>query len=396
MVLPAFKTLLGNLSQEPPLGWAQLFHQKIRLLVALSGIAFADILIFMQLGFKAMLFDGATLVHNQIQGDVILISNRTKTLLEGQTFSRRHLYQAAAVEGVASASPFYYSLAGWVNPWKKEVTEIAVIAFDPARPVLDLPTVNQQLEQIKLPHVVLFDSQSQPATGPVVKSFNQGKTVFTEISGHRIRVGGVFTLGSSMFVKGHLVTSDWNFQRIFGADRFDKIHVGILTLKPGADPQTVIQNIQTSLPNDVRVLTRKDFKEHELAFWSSEHPAGTIFNFGAIMGFIVGIVIVYQVLYSDVNDHLPEYATLKAMGYSDTTLLGVVFQEAIILAILGFIPGAACSVGMYALLGNLTRIPLVMRVDVALQVFIMTVAMCLISAAVAMRKLHSADPADVF
>jgi putative ABC transport system permease protein len=196
--------------------------------------------------------------------------------------------------------------------------------------------------------------------------------------------------------KGHLVTSDWNFQRIFGADRFDKIHVGILTLKPGADPQTVIKNLQVRLPNDVRVLTSKDFKEHELAFWSSEHPAGTIFNFGAIMGFIVGIVIVYQVLYSDVNDHLPEYATLKAMGYSDTTLLGVVFQEAIILAILGFIPGAACSVGMYALLGNLTRIPLAMRVDVALQVFMMTVAMCLISAAVAMRKLHSADPADVF
>jgi putative ABC transport system permease protein len=396
MKLPAFKTLLGNLSQEPPLGWAQLFHQKIRLLVALSGIAFADILIFMQLGFKAMLFDGATLVHNYIQGDLILISNRTKTLLEGQTFSRRHLYQAAAVEGVASASPFYYSLVGWVNPWKKEVTQVAVIAFDPARPVLDLPTINQQLEQIKLPNVVLFDSQSQPATGPVVESFTQGKTVFTEISGRRIRVGGIFTLGSSMFVKGHIVTSDWNFQRIFGSDSFDKIHVGVLTLKPGVDPQTVIKNIQARLPNDVRVLTHKGFKEHELAFWSSEHPAGTIFNFGATMGFIVGIVIVYQVLYSDVNDHLPEYATLKAMGYSDTSLLGVVLQEGIILAVLGFIPGAGCSVGMYALLGNLTRIPLAMRVDVASQVFIMTVIMCLISAAVAMRKLHSADPADVF
>lgn len=98
MKLPSVKTLMGKFSQEPPLGWAQLSHQKARLLVALSGIAFADILIFMQLGFKAMLFDGATLVHNHIQGDLVLISNRTKTLLEGQTFSRRHLYQAAAVK----------------------------------------------------------------------------------------------------------------------------------------------------------------------------------------------------------------------------------------------------------------------------------------------------------
>ncbi len=381
---------------EPPLGWAQLSHQKVRLLVALSGIAFADILMFMQLGFKNLLYDGATLVHRNLQGDIVLISNRTDLLGDGQTFSKRYLYQAAAVEGVESASPLYYALTTWVNPWDKEVTQVAVIAFDPIQPVLDLPEVNQQLKTIKLSNIILFDRKSQPTTGPVAEAFAQGDTITTEIAGHRVKVGGIFTLGSSFFLKGHLITSDWNYMRLLGADSLDGIAVGVLTLAPEANLNAVLANLQNRLPRDVQVMTRQEYIDYEIAFWSSQHPAGTIFNFGAIMGFIVGVVVVNQVLYSDVNDHLAEYATLKAMGYGDQKLLMVVFQEGVLLAVLGFIPGFGVSIGMYGLLGNLTRIPVAMTLGVAVQVLTATLCMCLISAAVSIRKLQSADPADVF
>jgi len=381
---------------EPPLGWAQLSHQKVRLLVALSGIAFADILIFMQLGFKNLLYDGATLIHRNLEGDLVIISNRADFLGNGQTFSRHYLYQGDAVEGVASTSPLYYSWAYWINPWNKEVTEVAVIAFNPVQPVLDLPEVNQQLETIKLPNIVLFDRQSQPTTGPVSETFSKGETITTEVSGRRVKVGGLFTLGSSFFLKGHLITSDWNYLRLFGADSLDGVTVGVLSLEPEANPQQVLDRLRARLPAEVQVMTREEYIDYEIAFWSSEHPAGTIFNFGAVMGFVVGVVIVNQVLYSDVNDHLAEYATLKAMGYSDRRLLLVVFQEGILLALLGFLPGFGVSVGMYGLLGSLTRIPLAMKFGVAVQVFTVTLVMCLLSAAIAMRKLQSADPADVF
>ena len=394
MKIPSTKTLLGNLSQEPPLAWAQLAHQKVRLLVALSGIGFANILIFMQLGFSAILFDGVTRVHEHLRGDLFLVSKRAK-FLGDKTFSKRYLYQAAAVDGVASASPFYYSQTSWVNPQTKDIIDVAVIAFNPVQPVMDLPEVNQQLDKIKVPDTVLFDRKSQATLGPVAEYFAQGKTVNTEIAGRRNRVDGLFTLGSSLFKSGHVVTSDWNYLRLFGQDSIDDIHVGILTLERSVNPQTVIKNIKARLPDNVKVMTRQEFVEAEKAHWSQD-PAGVIFKFGTVMGFIVGVVIVYQVLYSDVNDHLAEYATLKAMGYSDMNLLSVVFQEAIILAVLGFIPGFTCSIGMYTLLGNLTRIPIVMRADVALQVFILTVLMCSISAAIAVRKVQSADPADVF
>ncbi len=389
------KNLLKRFSKEPPLGWAQLNHKKVRFLVASVAIAFADIMIFTMLGFKSSMFGGATNLHKQLRGDLFLVSNRSQLLTDGQTFSRRHLYRAEAVDGVASASPLYLSYRDWVNPWNKKITNVVVIAFDPVRPVIDLPEVDRQLEQIKLPDTILFDRLSQPIFGPVSESFDRGETITTEISGRRIKVGGIFTLGSTIFIEGHIITSDLNYLRLFGADRFDRLKLGILHLEPNADLATVQRNVRASLPKDIQVMTHQELIEFEEEYWANV-PGGILFNFGVIMGFTIAVVVVYEVLYADINDHLKEYATLKAMGYSDRNLLIVVFQEAIIMAVFGFIPGLSGSVGIYALLGYLNRIPLPMRADVALQVFVITVLIGLISAAIASKKLRSADPAEVF
>ncbi|MEL6139732.1 MAG: ABC transporter permease DevC [Cyanobacteria bacterium J06628_6] len=391
----SFKSLFKWSRQEPSLGWSQLSHQKVRLLVALTGVAFADILIFTMLGFQDMLLEGSTFIHKHLRADLVMVSQRTEALYMGQSFPRSHLYQADGVDGVASANPLYLSQAMWVNPWDGEITDIVILAFDPTRPVLDLPEVDQQLEQIKLPNVVLLDRKSDTKLGPVADVVEQGDTVTSELSGHRIKVEGLFTLGKSIFFQGHVITSDWNYLRLVGATSLDSVNLGALRLEPGAEVDTVQMALEARLPDEVKVLTPEAFIQSEIAFWASQ-TAGVIFNFGAIMGFVVGVVIVNQVLYSDVSDHLPEYATLKAMGYSDRRLLAVVFQEAAILALLGFLPGYGVSLGMYRLLAQLTQIPLTMRLTVALQVFTATVAMSMISAAISMRKLQSADPADVF
>jgi putative ABC transport system permease protein len=390
------KTILKKFNKEPPLGWAQLSHQKVRLLVAIAGIAFADILIFMQLGFYNSIFGGVTRINEHLNGDLYIVSSRSKFMDDGQTFDRRHLYQADAVDGVVSASPFYYSHAGWVNPWNKKVTDVAILAFDPAHPVLDLPDVNQQLETIKLPDQVLVDRQARPDLGAIAAAFDHGKTVTTELSQRRVSVGGMFTLGSTLFVEGFLITSDWNYLRLYGSDSIDNLKVGVLNVQSGEDIAAVKQRVRDSLPNVVSIMTHQEFIAAEKDFWDKNHPAGTIFNFGVAMGFVVGVVIVYQVLFADVNDHLAEYATLKAMGYPDKSLLAIVFQEAIILALLGFIPGFGVSIGMYSLLETLTQMPLAMQSTVALRVFLLTVTMCLASGAIAIRKLQSADPAEVF
>jgi len=397
MKFPFSKRLTNQLhhwSQEIPVSVAQLSHQKARLAVALAGISFANILIFMQLGFKSILFDGATQIHEHLRGDLFLISRYAKYLGD-ESFSRRHLYQAASEPEIQSASPFYYAPSKWRNPYNKKTVDVAVIAFNPVQPVLDLPEVNHQLEQIKLPDTVLFDRKSQATLGPIAEWFMDGKIIKTETGDRKIAVGGIFTLGSTLFRSGHVITSDWNYIRLYGQDSIEEIQLGVIVLSPSADLSITQARLQTILPDDIQVMTRPELIALEEAHWAQE-PSGVVFNFGAVMGFIVGLVIVYQVLYSDVNDHLAEYATLKAIGYSGGQLLAVIFQEALILAILGFIPGYGLSVGMYALLSHLTRIPLAMRSHVAINVFILTILMCLISGAIAAQKLRSADPADVF
>jgi putative ABC transport system permease protein len=390
MPLPQF------LRREKPLSWSQLSHQKVRLMVALSGISFANILIFMQLGFRAAMFDGVTNVVDSLDGDVFLV-NKNSQFLGNETFDKQQLYRAAAVDNVASARPFYYATASWLNPDNDKTSNVTVIAMNPAQPVMTLPAVNDQLTTVEQTDMLLFDSKSLPSLGAIPAEFEADQEIQTEVQGRKMWVGGLFSLGSSIFKRGHVVISDVNYLRLYGTEQANQLHAGVLKLEPDANLETVIKDLEQALPTEIKPLSQADFVALERNYWAKE-PAGIIFDFGTHYGLWVwvGVVIVYQVLYSDVNDHLSEYATLKAIGYSDGQLLMVVFQEAAILAVLGFLPGIVCSLGLYSLLSNLTGVAVIMRLDVGIQVFSMTLAMCVLSAAIAVRKLQSADPADVF
>lgn len=404
------KALRALWQAHKPLGWAQLFHQKVRLSVAITGVAFSNILIFTQLGLRALLFDGITLVPERLRGDLFLVSAYAPTIDWG-SFSKVYLYQADAVSGVASASPLYISSENWVNPLDLADDEtdsepsaqiqlfpnrVKILAFNPVQPVLDLPEVNQQLDRLQVPGSVLYDRLAQDKLGPVPELYAEQGVVTSLMNNRRVYVVGLFSIGSTVFDNGHVVMSDWNYARRSGGnDALNRVSVGVLTLEPGADLAQVKAHLRDRLPKDVRILTQAEMMQAEQDFRAS-FPNGKILNFGAMMGFVVGIIVVYQVLYTDVSDHLPEYATLKAMGYPDRALLLVVLQEALILAVVGFVPGYVASQGVYLLLVQVTRIPLQMKAGVALQVFLLTVVMCAVSGAIAVNKLRAADPADVF
>ncbi len=379
-----------------PLAWRQLTHDKTRLLVALAGIAFADILMFMQLGFRDALFESAVTFHKQLQGDVFLISTQSTALIAMRSFSSRRLYQTLSFEGVASAEPLFLDTGLWKNPQTQATRGMMVIGFNPERNLMTSPGLEGGMEKTKIPDIVLFDDASRAEFGPVPDLFKQGEIVETEVRSRRVRVGGLFTLGASFGADGNLITSDLNFLRIFPTRSKDLIDVGVIRLKPGVDPITTVAAMRQEFANDVKILTKEEFIDFERTYWEQGTSIGFIFTLGTAMGFIVGIVIVYQILYTDVSDHLPEYATLKAMGYSDLYLLGVVFQEAVILAFLGYIPGSVITFFLYNLTRNATSLPLFMTLTRAVTVLVLTLIMCLVSGAISVRKLQAADPADIF
>ncbi|HAX75217.1 MAG TPA: ABC transporter [Cyanobacteria bacterium UBA11372] len=382
-----------------PLAWLQLTKEKVRLLVALAGIGFADILMFMQLGFRDALFESAITFHKNVRGDIFLISSQSTALIAMKSFSQRRLYQAMAFDGVESITPVYLGFGIWKNPENRKTRQLMVIAFNPAAKIFNLPGIEENLAQVKIPDVVIFDSASREEFGPVEKLFNSGQTVETEIDSRRVRVGGLFKLGASFGADGNVVTSDLNFLRIFSRRDRGSIDIGVINLKPDANKEQVITTMKNYYKNaypDVLVLSHEEFIQFEKTYWETGTSIGFVFFLGTLMGFIVGTVIVYQILYTDVADHLAEYATLKAMGYKDLYLLGVVFQEAIILSILGFIPGYGVATVLYTLTRNATSLPMVMTIARATTVLLLTVIMCTISGSIAVRKLQAADPADIF
>jgi putative ABC transport system permease protein len=388
--------LIKQLQQRTPLGWLQLKHDKLRLLTALSGIAFADILIFMQLGFKQALYTTNTQYPRILQGDIVLTSELATNFNQLYTLPRRRLYQAMDIPGVESAKAVYIASLDWRNPQTKKKTSMLVMGFDPEQPAFNIPEINSQLDKVKLPDTVLFDRASRGEYEEVVAQVATGKTVTTEIERNTITIGGLFKVGASFDNDGALITSDQNFLRLFPKKQPGTVSLGIINLKPGSDPEIVRAYLNAHLPKDVRAFTHQEYVDAELNYIQNRTPIGFIFILGTAMGFIVGIVIVYQILSTDVNDHMAEYATFKAMGYRNSYLLGVVFEEAIILAVIGFVPSVAIASGLYRLTAMATALPIVMPLARAVLVLVLTIIMCGISGAIATRKLQSADPADIF
>jgi len=390
--------MLGRIWQgrRIPLAWLLLTRQPVRLAVALAGIAFAGILMFMQLGFRDGLFDASVTIHRLFDTDLVLISPRSSSSVSMAGFPRRRLVQAMADPDVEGITPVHWNLLLWRNPDTKATRSILTLGFEPADPLFTDPSLAPKAKLLQDRGRVLFDELSRPEFGPVAEWFRGGRTVESEINGKKVRVAGLVGLGTSFGADGNLLTSQETYLQLLPNTPPGSIEVGLIRLRPGADADEVVERLKRDLPDDVSVLTKTGFIAFEQNYWRSSTSIGFIFTLGAAMGFVVGCVIVYQILYSDVSDHLPEYATLMAMGYRLPTLLGVVAREGILLAVFGYLPAYAAGQGLYLLVRNATQLPVSMNLTRALTVFIMILVMCMGSATLAMRRLGDADPAEIF
>ena len=382
--------------RQIPLSWMLLTRQPVRLLVALAGISFAGILMFMQLGFRDGLFDASVTVHRLFDADLVLISPRSASSVRMSGFPRRRLIQTLADPSVEGVTPVHWGLMLWRNPETRRNRAILALGFNPDDPFFLDPGLAEQTGVLKQKGRILFDRLSRPEFGPIADWYNDGKVVETEIAGNRVRVEGLVSLGTSFGADGNLLTSTETFLDLMPQKSPGGIEVGLIRLQPGTDPDLAVERLQQRLPDDVTVLTKQGFIDFEQNYWKSSTSIGFIFTLGAAMGFVVGCVIVYQVLYTDVSDHLPEYATLMAMGYRVSHLLGVVVREGFYLAALGYVPAYIAGQGLYWFVRDATKLPVGMDPARAITVLVMILVMCMLSSLLAMRRLIDADPAEIF
>ncbi len=384
-----------------PLAWLNLTHDRRRFATSLAGVGFAVLLMFMFNGFMNALYDSQLQLLNRLNGEVIIINRLRTNMFVPRAFARRRLYQARAFDGVQDAYAMYISEVNWKNPENRKSRGVRVIAINPDEPVLNIPEIETHRQALKLPETALMDTQSRAEVGPIEAG------VVSELADRHIRLVGTFTMGTDFASgNGNLLMSDQNFLRYF-ADRgpeedkrsFATVDVGVVKLEPGTNTKRIVKTLQNNLPNDVLVIAREGengFVIRERKYWQENTNIGFVFSLLTSMGFFVGIILVYQILYTDVADHWAEYATLKAMGYRNGYLLGVVIQEALILSVLGFIPGVLVSQLLYQAAGNATGLFFQMTPERIMNLLMATFIMCLVSGAIAVRKVQTTDPADVF
>lgn len=378
------------------LAWRQLRAQRPRLLMALAGVAFAVVLMLVQVAIRHALLTSAVRFHERLRADAVLVHPQSRYLVMLRAFPRRRLDQALAVPGVASVSAVYTGFPFWDAGDDASARNIFVFAFDPDQPALDLPEVSEQLGELKLPDRVLFDRMSRPEYGPIARRVDGGEEVECELNDRRVRVAGLYALGTSFGVDGSMVTSDLSFLRIHANQPPGLIQLGLVRAAPGTDPAALRDRLRRTLPADVLPLTKADFVAREQAYWNDVTPIGYVFGLGVLLGFAVGAVIVAQILFADVADHLPDYATLKAIGYGNRYLYAVVLWQAVILGAIGYVPGLALSLGLCRAARAATGLPVEVSAATSLAVLGLTVAMCGVSGLLALRKVRAADPAEIF
>ena len=387
--------LLQRVLGRLPIGWLQLTHNPGRLAAALAGVAFANVLVFVQLGLMNSIGAATLRPYAFFQADIMISASDANALEEGGNVARQWMLQAMADPDVLDGMGLFVGNV----PWDRGETDVSLTTFGIDRAHLDFiaPEITADLTFLQVQNAVILDRLVRGLSRDEAAAIRP-QTPFTfETQGKTLTAFDTFAGGSGFGGDGFLLVSDQTFLGLFPSRTSAAPDHILLRLRPGADVEAAVTRLRGLISDSsLRIRSYADAAAEDLRYQQTQRPTGVIFGFGVMIGVLVGLVIVYQVLSADVADHMREYATFKAMGYGPLFFLGVIFEEALILGILGFVPGVLIGTGILTLMGKVTTLPLFMSWSMAIMVFFGTILFSALSGAIATRKLVAADPADLF
>ena len=378
--------------RRTPLAWRNLVHHKVTLVISAAAVAFAVLIMFMEVGFLNGLYDSQTGVFQALDADVVMVSRGLHIFNTHEYFPLSRLEQAAGLMGVKAAYPIYIedTASSLRNSHNGVKNGARVLAIDPAAPIFERDDLNALIPRLQTRMNILFDQRSRAFFG----KFQKGE--LTELADRAVIVAGNFDLGPDYYYDGNALTSIDTFLTLFPQRRRNEVSVGVIQLERGTSVKAVVREMRARQPADVEVLTKAEIVAREKATWQKATPAGYVFTMGVAVGFVIGIFICYQILYTDITDHLPQLATMKALGYHSRDLVRLVLTQAILLGVIGFIPALVMTFGLYSILTAITGIVTKLTLARVLLVFILTLVMCFVSGLLAVRKALTADPAELF
>lgn len=379
-----------NAPVKVPLAWRILNYDKRRTALALIGIFMAILLVFVELGFFYAVPRGGLLLYDNMNFDLLLTSNEYEYQAQPGVFPIGQLERLRTSPDVVEATPIYFGFAKWKSGEGGLWPDVFVIGFDPASRIFTPGSIDQQTAVLDRADTVLVDSATRPMFGPL----DAGRVV--EIGDRKVTIGGQYDLGTGFMGLGVVLTSAENFARLFPQRGSAAVNLGEVRLKAGVDPDRAAGELQKLAGPGTRIFTRRELDAHETAYWTTRTSVGIIFGSGLLISLVVGIMIVYQIVSTQVGRQLPQFATLKAIGYRDRSLTATVSAMSLLIVIAGFIPALVAALGLYSVIREKTLLPVAMTEGRLLAVFVAALGMALVSALLSVRVLRRADPADVF
>jgi putative ABC transport system permease protein len=371
------------------LAWRILVYEKGRTALALAGIFIAILLVFIELGFFIAVPQGGMLIYDHMRFDLLLVSTDYQFQAQPWQFPRARLTAAADVAGVSQATPIYFAGGSWQDPSGGLRLDVFLIGCDPKARPFTVDDIDRQQAVLTKTDTFLVDDATRPIFGPLTT----GRKV--NIDGRDMVIGGQYHLGTGFLGIGVALMDEANFFRITQRGQ-DPANLGLITIAPGANLHEVARALRQTLPGDVQVLTRAELTSQENAYWTTRTSVGLIFGSGLVVSLIVGVMVLYQTLATQIARNLPEFATLKAIGYGDFSLSAVVLIEGFMIVIAAFIPAAFAAMAVYSVIRAQTLLPVDFSATNVGIVLAAVLIMSAISAFLSMSNLRRADPAEIF
>ena len=386
-----------------PLAWKNLTSNWKTLFIASGGVGFAVLLMFSQIGFRNGLFDSTVQLIRILDGDIFIVSKARYTLASEQRFDKDYLYRAKTVPGVKRIQSIYVGRVGTVlRVIGKPSRSIRVLGVPLEGRVFTSNYMDRQRTLIRDPDSALLDDRTKKMYGLERRNVKKLREQAVELSGKRINLVGFVQIGTDFVNDGTLVMSQESFAEYFAlrsglsANTLDQVDIGVVQLDVGANSKQIQKEIQAIAPQHWDVLTRDEIIQRDIRFWGQSTPIGIIFTVGTIMGLVVGTIICYQILFTEITDHIGEFATLKAMGYTGKYFFSLIMCQSVYLTVIGFFPATILTILMFHYLSESTGLVMFLTPSRIFTVFVLTLLMCIVGGSLAVRKLLSSDPASLF
>ena len=364
-----------------------LFHDRLRFIATLVGIVFSMVLVTVQMGLYLGFGHMVTTMIDHANADLWIMPVGTKCFEDPSVLDEQKRFRALSVNGVAEATPVVIGFAQWKMPLGGTTPVFIIGSQIRSGALLPWNLVEGSVSSLELPGAVAIDRSYFDRLG--ISGFGAS----AEIRDQRVEVRAL-TRGIRSFTTTPYVFAPLDRARAYTGMSPNKTTYILVRITPDADVETVRSRLKANI-SDVEVLTPAEFRDRSRSFWLFGTGAGAALFAGALLGVIVGTVIVAQTLYSSTKDHLNEFATLRAIGSSGRYIHKVIIWQALLSAVIGFC--IAAGIGFFIVKRTAeTALPIMMTPQLTLGLFVLTVVMCVLSAVGAIAKVTRIDPAMVF